>query len=61
MVGLPSRYIGAFNLRPIMGSHAISEVYYGGKWHLLDPTFGIFFYSKTQYDGTVRFRRSTIW
>ena len=52
MVGLPSRYIGAFNLRPIMGSHAISEVYYGGKWHLLDPTFGIFFYSKTQYDGT---------
>lgn len=52
MVGLPSRYIGAFNLRPIMGSHAISEVYYGGKWRLLDPTFGIFFYSKTQYDGT---------
>ncbi len=52
MVGLPSRYIGAFNLRPIMGSHAISEVYYEGKWHLLDPTFGLFFYSKTQYDGT---------
>ena len=52
MVGLPSRYIGAFNLRPIMGSHAISEVYYGGKWHLLDPTFGLFFYSKKQYDGT---------
>lgn len=51
MVGLPSRYIGAFNLRPIMGSHAISEVYYGGKWRLLDPTFGIFFYSKAQYDG----------
>ena len=52
MVGLPSRYIGAFNLRPIMGSHAISEVYYDGKWHLLDPTFGLFFYSKKQYDGT---------
>ena len=52
MVGLPSRYIGAFNLRPIMGSHAISEVYYEGKWHLLDPTFGLFFYSKEQYDGT---------
>ncbi|MDE2887596.1 MAG: transglutaminase-like domain-containing protein [Gemmatimonadota bacterium] len=52
MVGLPSRYIGAFNLRPIMGSHAISEVYYDGKWHLLDPTFGLFFYSKKAYDGT---------
>ncbi len=52
MVGLPARYIGAFNLRPIMGSHAISEVYYGGKWRLLDPTFGLFFYSKEQYDGT---------
>ena len=52
MVGLPSRYIGAFNLRPIMGSHAISEVYYEGEWHLLDPTFGLFFYSKKEYDGT---------
>ncbi|MCE2440987.1 MAG: transglutaminase domain-containing protein [Candidatus Latescibacteria bacterium] len=52
MVGLPSRYIGAFNLRPIMGSHAISEVYYDGKWHLLDPTFGLFFYSREAYDGT---------
>lgn len=52
MVGLPSRYIGAFNLRPIMGSHAISEVYYNGKWHLLDPTFGLFFYSEKTYDGT---------
>lgn len=51
MVGLPSRYIGAFNLRPIMGSHAISEVYYDGKWHLLDPTFGLFFYSREKYDG----------
>ncbi len=51
MVGLPARYIGAFNLRPIMGSHAISEVYYDGKWHLLDPTFGLFFYSKETYDG----------
>ena len=51
MVGLPARYIGAFNLRPIMGSHAISEVHYDGKWHLLDPTFGLFFYSREKYDG----------
>ncbi len=49
--GVPSRYIGAFYLRPIMGSHAISEVFCGGKWRLLDPTFGIFFYSGDAYDG----------
>ena len=49
-VGIPSRYVGAFYLRPLMGSHAISEVYYGGRWHLLDPTFGLFFYSKDRYD-----------
>lgn len=49
--GIPSRYVGAFYLRPIMGSHAISEVFCGGKWRLLDPTFGIFFYSGDPYDG----------
>jgi hypothetical protein len=49
-VGIPSRYVGAFYLRPLMGSHAISEVFYGGKWHLLDPTFGMFFYSNDEYD-----------
>ncbi len=34
-----------------MGSHAISEVFYDGKWHLFDPTFGIFFYTADRYDG----------
>ncbi len=34
-----------------MGSHAISEVYYDGRWHLFDPTFGIFFYTADRYDG----------
>ena len=50
--GIPSRYIGAFYLRPVQGGHAISEVYYGGKWRLLDPTFAMFYYSKNGYDGT---------
>ncbi len=48
--GIPARYVGAFNLRPLMGSHAISEVYYAGRWHLLDPTFGLFFYSHDEYE-----------
>ena len=52
--GIPARYIGAFYLRPIMGSHAISEIFYDDAWHLLDPTFGIFFYSKDLYDGSGR-------
>jgi hypothetical protein len=52
---IPSRYIGAFYLRPIQGSHAISEVFYNGQWHLMDPTFALFYYSNPQYDqkGTV--------
>ncbi len=53
--GIPSRYIGAFYLRPIQGGHAISEVFYDGQWHLMDPTFALFYYSNPQYDqkGTV--------
>ena len=50
-LGLPARYIGAFYLRPLMGSHAISEVHYDGAWHLFDPTFGLLYYSGEQYDG----------
>ncbi len=49
-VGIPARYIGAFYLRPLMGSHAISEVHYDGAWHLFDPTFGLLFYSGERYD-----------
>lgn len=50
-MGIPSRYIGAFNLRPLMGSHAIAEVFYNNQWHLMDPTFGMFYYSRPAYDG----------
>jgi hypothetical protein len=52
--GLPARYIGAFYLRPGQGGHAISEVHYDGAWHLLDPTFGLFYYSREIYDGSGR-------
>ena len=49
--GLPARYVGSMNM-PELRSHAISEIFYDGKWHLYDPTFGIFFYSKPDYDHT---------
>jgi hypothetical protein len=47
--GMAARYVGAMNM-PEMRSHAISEVFYGGRWHMYDPTFGIFFYSSPDYD-----------
>jgi hypothetical protein len=34
---------------PVLRSHAISEVFYDGGWHLYDPTFGIFFFSRPSY------------
>jgi hypothetical protein len=49
--GLAARYVGSMYM-PELRSHAISEVFYDGKWHLYDPTFGIFFYSKPDYDNT---------
>lgn len=60
-VNLPSRYIGTFNL-PHMSNHAAVEVYYNNSWHYFDPTFGIFFYSKKDYDGNgnvVSFKKLT--
>lgn len=49
--GMAARYVGSMYM-PELRSHAISEVFYDGKWHLYDPTFGIFFYSKPDYDNT---------
>ena len=49
MVGLPSRYVGQWNI-PSMGGHTICEAFYAGKWHLFDPTFGVFFYSTAHFD-----------
>lgn len=53
-VGLPARYVGAFYLRPVQGGHAISEVYWDGAWHLLDPTFGLLYYTEPAWDGAGR-------
>jgi transglutaminase superfamily protein len=47
--GMAARYVGSMYM-PEMGSHAIGEVFYGGRWHMYDPTFGIFFYSSPDYD-----------
>ena len=48
MVGLPARHVGSMYM-PDLKTHAISEVFYGGRWHLFDATFGIFFYSSLEY------------
>jgi hypothetical protein len=53
VAGLPARYLGLFGI-PSTGSHALTEVYYDGQWHLFDPTFGIFFYSASGWDGSGR-------
>ncbi len=49
--GMAARYAGSMYM-PGLSSHAISETFYAGKWHLYDPTFGMFFYSKPDYDNT---------
>jgi hypothetical protein len=49
MSGLPARYIGIFGVVE-RGSHALAEVYYDGQWHLYDPTYGLFFYSESDYN-----------
>ena len=47
--GIAARYVGSMYM-PTMSSHAIGEVFYEGKWHLFDPSFGVFFYSNSNYD-----------
>jgi len=46
---IPARYFGLFGLINA-GSHALAEAYYDNSWHLFDPTFGLFFYSNSDYD-----------
>lgn len=53
VAGLPARYLGLFGI-PSVGSHALVEVHFDDRWHLFDPTFGVFFYSGTRWDGTGR-------
>ena len=40
--GMPARYVGSMYM-PTMSSHALSEVFYEGRWHLYDSSFGMFF------------------
>lgn len=49
-MGVPTRYVG-LHYTPSQGGHDIAEVYFNNTWHLFDPTFGVFVYSKSSYDG----------
>jgi len=48
---MPARYVGSMYM-PRLRSHALGEVFYEGRWHLFDATFGIFLYSNEVYDGS---------
>lgn len=50
-MGVPARYIG-LHYTPSQGGHDMADVYFDGSWHLFDPTFGVFVYSKSSYDGS---------
>ena len=47
---MPARYVGSMYM-PSLRSHALGEVFYDGRWHLYDATYGIFLYSNRDYDG----------
>jgi len=49
-IGIPSRWIGLFDV-PFVGSHAAVEVYIDGQWMFFDPTFGIYL-TAADGDGT---------
>lgn len=46
---IPARQCSAFYL-PSLSNHVVAEAHYDGRWHLFDPTFGLFFYSNSEYD-----------
>ncbi len=52
-LGFPARLNSVYNFE-YMQSHTMVEVYYGGQWHLFDPTYGVFFYDREIYDGAGR-------
>ncbi|HMB25251.1 MAG: transglutaminase domain-containing protein, partial [Chloroflexota bacterium] len=49
LIGIPARWVNIYGLVS-QGGHTVVEVYYDGQWHLYDPTYGTFFYSKPEYD-----------
>lgn len=49
-MGLPARINAVHNFQ-WMQAHNMAEVYYDGAWRLFDPTYGVFFYTRAEYDG----------
>jgi hypothetical protein len=49
-MGMPARINAVHNFE-YMQAHNMAEVFYGGRWHLFDPTYGSFFYDRDGYDG----------
>ncbi len=49
-MGLPARINAVHNFE-WMQAHNMVEVYYDESWHLFDPTYGAFFYTRPEYDG----------
>lgn len=47
-IGLPTRTVNIFGLVG-QGGHSLVEVFWDKSWHLLDPSFGVFFYSEADY------------
>jgi hypothetical protein len=52
-MGLPARINAVHNVE-YMQAHNMAEVFYGGRWHLFDPTYGSFFYDRKEYDRSGR-------
>lgn len=48
-VGIPARIVNIYGIIN-MGAHSLVEVYYNGKWNLIDPTLGLFFYSENVFN-----------
>lgn len=53
LTGIPARKVGLYGV-DWQGAHSLVEVYYDGQWHLYDPSFGMFLYSKPEYNETGR-------
>ena len=51
--GFEARLLNLYNV-PFQGNHTVVEVNLGGKWRLLDPTFGLFFLDGQELATTAR-------
>lgn len=48
--GIPARMNAVHNVE-VMQAHNMTEVFLAGKWRLMDPTYGVFFFTRPEYDG----------